>query len=89
MADKRYVGKGWEHTFPDGGSVVNLSLNIEDLGRLPVDQYGCVKVTVSRMKSQDTKSKATHTVYENTFTRNNRNEERRETEFQPTDDFPF
>ena len=64
MADKNYVGSGWQNEKYD---FINLSLNLEKLKQLPVNQYGDVKVTVAKMKKPNAKSKATHSVYENTF----------------------
>ena len=64
MSDKNYVGKGWEKTFDNGGSIINLSLELSKLNELPVDKYGCVKVQVCGRREPDERSKATHYVIE-------------------------
>lgn len=64
MSEKNYVGKGW---YNEKFDLVNVSLDKSKIMELPEDQYGQVKITVARMKKQDEKSKATHTVYENTY----------------------
>lgn len=72
---KNYLGNGWERTFNNGGSIINLSVKIEELKKLPVDKYGCVKITVSKMRDVNEKTKATHTVYENDYVPGNRQPE--------------
>ena len=67
MTDKNFLGKGWIKTFQNGGSIINLSLTLEELNKLPVDNYGCIKVEVHQRKEQDPKSKATHYVVETTY----------------------
>ncbi len=64
MNEKNYVGNGWENTQYD---LVNVSVNLEKLNALPVDDYGNVRITVAKMKQPNAKSKATHTVYENNY----------------------
>lgn len=61
---KNYLGKGWHNEQFD---LTNISLEKAKILELPTDKYGMVKITVSRMKKVDTKSKATHTVFENTY----------------------
>lgn len=61
---KTYVGKGWNYTFSDSGNtVVDCSVKLEELKKLPVNEYGEVRFTVSEMKQKDVKSGATHTIY--------------------------
>lgn len=67
MQEKNYVGQGWLRTFQNGGNIINLSLNLEQLQKLPVDQYGNIKITVAPRREPSEKSKATHTVYEDTY----------------------
>ena len=62
--DKNYCGNGWENT---QFNLINLSIKKEKILEMPEDNYGCVKITVAKMKKPSEKSKATHTVYENTF----------------------
>lgn len=54
-----YVGTGWENQYG-----INVSLNLEKLKALPVDNYGNIKVYVGKRKEVDAKSKATHWVKE-------------------------
>jgi len=67
MADRHYVGSGWEKQFEAGGSVINLSLKKAELDKLPVDAHGNIGIVVATRRTPDSLSKATHTVYENTF----------------------
>ena len=69
MADKNYLGLGWEKVFNNGGSVINLSLKLEDLQDLPVNEYGDIKIVVARRKEPDAKTRSTHLVYEDTYVR--------------------
>jgi len=59
---KQYVGSGWQKTFDNGGSVVNISVKKEDVQNLTADQYGNVYLVVGERKEPDAKSKATHWV---------------------------
>ena len=62
---KNYCGNGWENEkFPD---MINISVNLEKLQSMPVNSYGDVKLTVSKMKEPNAKTRATHTVYENDY----------------------
>jgi len=54
-----YLGTGWENQYG-----INVSLNLEKLKALPVDNYGNIKVYVGKRKEVDAKSKATHWVKE-------------------------
>lgn len=56
---ENYVGTGWENQYG-----INVSINLEKIKNLPVDNYGNVKVYVGKRKSVDEKSKATHWVKE-------------------------
>ncbi len=64
MADKNYLGNGWKAGKHD---IVNLSLNLEKLKQLPVNEYGDIKISVAKLKEPNSKTKATHTVYENDY----------------------
>lgn len=64
---KNYLGKGWSHTFPDGGISVNLSVNLEKLLQLPKDQYGNVRITAGQLREADEKSKADWYVAEDDY----------------------
>ncbi|WP_276979207.1 hypothetical protein [Flavobacterium filum] len=64
MSQKNYVGNGWKAGQYD---IVNLSLNLEKLNALPVNEYGDIKITVASMKEPNSKTGATHTVYENDY----------------------
>ena len=58
-----YLGNGWEDQYG-----MNISINIEKLneaiksGKLEVNKYGDVRVRVQKLKQQNEKSKATHSV---------------------------
>jgi len=58
-----YLGNGWEDQYG-----MNVSINIEKLndaiksGKLEVNKYGDVRVRVQKLKQQNEKSKATHSV---------------------------
>jgi hypothetical protein len=58
-----YLGNGWEDQYG-----MNVSINIEKLneaiksGKLEVNKYGDVRVRVQKLKAQNEKSKATHSV---------------------------
>jgi len=62
MAEKTYVGKGWQKTFKNGRSVINISINRDALNGLEPDQYGNISLVVGGRKEVDAKSKATHWV---------------------------
>jgi hypothetical protein len=65
MSEKNYLGNGWQNTkYPD---MINVSINLEKLMGLTPNEYGDVKITVSKMKQPNSKTKATHTVYENDY----------------------
>lgn len=74
MSTKNYVGNGWKH--PKFEDTINISLNLEKLNALPVNDYGDVKLTVSLMREPNSKTKATHTVYENDYNPEHRTENR-------------
>jgi hypothetical protein len=58
-----YLGNGWEDQYG-----MNVSINIVKLneaiksGKLEVNKYGDVRVRVQKLKAQNEKSKATHSV---------------------------
>jgi hypothetical protein len=62
MADKTYVGVGWEKKFNDGGSAISISVKLVDVNKLAVDKYGNVRLVVATRRTPDEKSKATHSV---------------------------
>lgn len=55
-----YVRSAWETQYG-----INVSINLEKIKNLPVDNYGNVKIYVGKRKQVDEKSKATHYVKEN------------------------
>lgn len=67
MAAKNYVGSGWEKTFQDDSTLINLKLKFDELIKLPTNHYGEIAITVCRRKEPDPKSKATHYVIEDTY----------------------
>jgi hypothetical protein len=58
-----YLGNAWSDDYG-----LNVSINIEKLneaiksGKLEVNKYGDVRVRVQKLKAQNEKSKATHSV---------------------------
>jgi hypothetical protein len=58
-----YLGNGWEDQYG-----MNVSINIVKLneaiksGKLEVNKYGDVRLRVQKLKQQNEKSKATHSV---------------------------
>jgi hypothetical protein len=75
---KKYVGSGWSKEFSNGGSIINLSLNITKIMNeveTTTDKNGnhWIKLTVGKLKTPNEKSKATHSVYEDTFKKDQSN----------------
>jgi hypothetical protein len=58
-------GSAKEITFPSGGRLINVSLNLDDLLSLPV-KNGYLKITVAERRITDRYGN-THTIYEDTF----------------------
>jgi deferrochelatase/peroxidase EfeB len=69
MADKIYVGKGWIKKFDNGGTVINVKLNLAELNKLTPNQYGDIALVVGERKQPDEKTKATHHVTVDTYVR--------------------
>jgi len=85
MSEKNYLGNGWENQkFPD---MINITVNLEKLNKLPVNEYGDVKLTVSKMREPSPKTKATHTVYENDYRPQPQGEQTRKPDV--SNDLPF
>jgi hypothetical protein len=57
MADKVFVGEGWQSKYG-----ISLSLKLADLNKLPTNKYGDIFVEVKERKEPNAKSKATHYV---------------------------
>jgi hypothetical protein len=72
---KVYVGKGWMKTFANGGSVINVKLNLAELNKLTPNQYGDIALVVGERKSPDEKSRATHTVTVDTYVPTSKNDD--------------
>ena len=68
MSEKNYLGSGWKKTFENGGSLISLSVNLDKLKALPVDNYGNVRLVVGELR-QLGKAKQTHSVYEDNYKR--------------------
>lgn len=64
------VGIGWAKKFSNGGSVINLSLNLEKLLELPMDKFGNVFVEVNEASNPGERSKETHSVYVDEYRKN-------------------
>jgi hypothetical protein len=73
MADKWYVGSGKEKTFPNGGSITTVSLEIDEIEKI-FQEYGFVsktgkryiRITVGRRREVG-KYGETHTVEVDTW----------------------
>ena len=64
---KKYLrGSAKTHTFSNGGDVIHLDLNLQDVNNLPVTKTGYVKLTLSRRKEVD-KFGNEFSIYENDF----------------------
>jgi hypothetical protein len=64
MADKKYVGKGKEKKFDNGGTIVNFSIHVPDLPT--PNEKGYVNLTLAGMRQTDQYGN-THTIYINDF----------------------
>jgi hypothetical protein len=62
MADKKYVGGGWEKKFENGGSIISISIKKADLMDMPEDGFGNIRLVVGTRRAPDEKSKQTHSV---------------------------
>lgn len=72
MSEKIYVPKssGKEHIFPDGGSIVKLNFHAETLAEfVKANQLksGYINLVLSKRRSPDEKSGATHYMTLDTF----------------------
>ena len=64
---KNYVkGSAKLVTFPTGGELINLDLNLESLSSLPISPSGYVKLTLSRRQEPDQYGN-NYSIYENEF----------------------
>ena len=62
MAQRTFVGVGWETRFAGGGSSIAISVNLEKIAGLQKDDYGNVRLVVGERREQDERSRATHWV---------------------------
>ncbi|HEX9007252.1 MAG TPA: hypothetical protein VF889_08150 [Bacteroidota bacterium] len=62
MAQRTFVGVGWETRFAGGGSSIAISVNLEKIAALQKDDYGNVRLVVGERREQDERSRATHWV---------------------------
>ena len=90
MAEKNWIGGGGRKVeFDNGGHLFNISLKKSDLDKLPVDKYGCVKVTMSERRSKD-KAGNDYMLYENTYVSGEKKEEApKNDEYNDNADLPF
>jgi len=65
MAEKKYVGNG-KAIQGKYGTFYNLSLKLSDLEKLPTNDKGYIKVSMSELKQPDQYGN-THTLYENDY----------------------
>lgn len=64
---KRYIkGNAWQKE-GQYGTFYTISLKLEDLKTLPVDNYGNIKLVMSERRQPDEKSRATHYFVEDTY----------------------
>jgi len=77
---KNYVGSWREFTFDNGWSIVNISMKLEDLQKLPVTK-GYIRLTVAPKREEDQYGN-THMVYENDYVK-------KEDTKEDTEDKPF
>ena len=61
MADKQFIGNGWEYKYG-----INISIKKEDFDKLPVNDRGYVSLTVGKKKNPEP-GKATHWVALNDY----------------------
>lgn len=62
---RNYIkGSAKEVEFQNGGSVIHVDMLLSDLQKLPVNEAGYIKITVSRLPALD-KYGNSHTLYEN------------------------
>lgn len=64
------LGNGWEKIFDNGGSSANLSVNLDELLKLPFTVYNnkkYVKLILKKTKEPNANSKATHIIVEDTY----------------------
>ena len=64
QTQRNYVGKGWQSK---DEIFINIKLKKADLINIDENQWGEISLTIAKRKTPDEKSKATHSVYENTF----------------------
>ena len=66
MAEKNYIrGFVRKFDFTGGGSVLNVSINLEDLQELSKDDYGNVKIKICEKRNHD--KYGTHYIVEDDF----------------------
>jgi hypothetical protein len=65
-APKNYIGGSAKAFTNDYGTLINMSLKLEDLQALPVNEKGYIKITLAERKEPG-KYGDTHMVYENTY----------------------
>ena len=89
MTDRNYVKGNWKKIdFDNGGYVINFSLNVEDLKRLPNNKW-YVKLCISNRKNTDEYGNNI-TIYENTYKKQNKEPENTTNDIQDAwDDLSF
>jgi hypothetical protein len=64
---KNYIrGSAKQVEFADGGILLNVDLNLQDLNNLPVSDKGYVRLSIAKRSAPDTYGNS-HYVYENAF----------------------
>ena len=96
---KNYVkGSAKSHDFSDGGQSINVDINYADLGRLPINAAGYIKITLSRNRQPDAYGND-YSMFENewkpdpnktrSFAQAAKNESQVSGRGTPIDDLPF
>lgn len=63
---KNFVGNGWAKTFNNGGTIINISLKLDDLNKIPTNEKGYIRLVVAQRREPND-SGSTHYVYEDTY----------------------
>ena len=85
MAEKKYVGNG-KAIKGKFGTFYNLSLKLSDLEKLPTNDKGYIKISMSELKQPDQYGN-THTLYENDYKAPQKINANEDVELDP--DLPF
>jgi hypothetical protein len=85
--EKKYVGNGKAIT-TKYGTMYNISLKLEDLKKLPVNEKGYIRLTLAELKNAD-KYGNTHTCFENDYVDSGTKPQTTNANEDITSDLPF